>query len=69
MSEALWLEYASRAPGRPPLCGLCGNTGIVDTRGKVRSPAGVECGVRAWCLCPNGRGWKRRGGKPGEVNP
>lgn len=37
------------------LCGLCGNTGIVDTIGKVTSPAGVSCGVRAPCLCANGR--------------
>jgi hypothetical protein len=37
------------------LCGLCGNTGWIDTVGKVHSPAGVECGIRAPCLCLNGR--------------
>lgn len=35
------------------VCGLCGNSGVLDTRG-VRSPLGVECGVVAYCICPNG---------------
>lgn len=44
-------------------CGLCGNYGVIDTRGKVFTPAGVECGVRAYCICPNGRAMRERVGK------
>lgn len=40
------------------LCGLCGNHGIIDTVGKMFSPAGVECGVRVPCVCANGRAIK-----------
>jgi len=40
-------------------CGLCGNHGIVDTVGKVFTPAGHECGVKTFCICPNGRVMKR----------
>lgn len=35
-------------------CTLCGNTGIVDTRG-ARTPAGLLVGRLNWCVCPNGR--------------
>lgn len=45
------------------LCGLCGNTGIVDTVGKVMSPAGVVCGVKTYCICPNGRAMKPKENK------
>jgi hypothetical protein len=41
------------------LCGLCGNHGIIDTVGKVVSPAGVECGIKVPCVCANGRAIKR----------
>jgi len=57
----LWLEYL----GGPPhpdapasgafICGLCGQSGVLDTRGEVFSPVGVECGVLRFCICPNGR--------------
>lgn len=40
------------------LCGLCGNHGLIDTRGKIHSGAGVECGVEAPCVCANGRAIK-----------
>lgn len=50
-TEDLWLEFMSSND----LCGLCGQHGIVDTRGLMRSPAGVECGVKTFCICPNGR--------------
>lgn len=40
-------------------CCLCGNRGVIDTRGKVFTPAGVECGVLAFCICPNGRAIKK----------
>ena len=54
-----WLEYLGPA-GVQAWCGLCGNFGIVDTRGSVRSPDGKECGVRAFCICPNGRLFKHK---------
>jgi len=41
------------------LCGLCGNHGFIDTRGKVKTPAGVECGSVFYCICPNGRALKK----------
>jgi hypothetical protein len=40
-------------------CCLCGNYGIIDTRGKVFTPAGYECGDRVFCICPNGRVLKK----------
>lgn len=46
------------------LCGLCGNAGIVNTVGKVRSPAGVECGIERPCICPNGRAIKKAMPRP-----
>ena len=36
-------------------CGLCGNSGVIDTRGQVFTAAGQDCGVRRYCICPNGR--------------
>lgn len=42
-------------------CCLCGNYGIIDTRGKIRTPAGVECGKRVFCVCPNVRALKAGG--------
>lgn len=48
-------------------CVLCGNHGIIDTRGKVFTPAGVECGDKVFCVCPNGqaiqRGYEKQGMK------
>lgn len=45
-------------------CGLCGNTGIIDTRGHLKTPAGANAGgVRAFCICPNGRESKKRAGR------
>lgn len=40
--------------GAEAACSLCGNRGVIDTRG-VRTYAGVEVGRLNWCLCPNGR--------------
>lgn len=54
----LWTEFLGPASD-PSHCGLCGNSGVVDTRGQIRTAAGFECGVRAWCICPNGRVMKR----------
>ncbi len=41
-------------------CVICGNHGVIDTRGKVFTSAGFECGDRVWCICPNGRILKRK---------
>lgn len=59
-----WLEFLgpSGVSHASTCCGLCGNSGIVDTRGKVKSPTGFDCGVRAFCICPNGRVIKQLGG-------
>lgn len=35
-------------------CTLCGNRGIVDTRG-VATAAGVVVGRLNFCICPNGQ--------------
>lgn len=40
------------------LCGLCGNTGIIDTTESDISHAGVKCGGKYFCICPNGRTMK-----------
>lgn len=61
-----WLEFLG-PPGVESWCGLCGNSGIVDTRGKVESPRGDDCGVRTCCICPNGRAIKHQLG--GELPP
>lgn len=37
------------------LCSLCGNRGIIDTRGRAISAAGVDSGKENFCICPNGR--------------
>lgn len=36
-------------------CSLCGNSGKIDTRGKVHTSAGRECGDLTYCICPNGQ--------------
>lgn len=43
-----------------PMCGLCGNTGTIDTTNSAKSPAGVSCGGKFFCVCPNGRARKKR---------
>lgn len=54
MKDELWTEFTV-----DNLCGLCGNWGVNDTRGK-KTPAGYECGAIFYCICPNGRALKRR---------
>lgn len=44
-----WLTYYASDH-----CTLCGNTGVIDTRG-VCTPAGVPVGRCNWCICPNGQ--------------
>ena len=46
--------------GKRNHCCLCGNYGIINTRNKVFTAAGVECGDIAFCICPNGRSWKKQ---------
>lgn len=53
----LWVEEFSPHG----LCCLCGNSGIIDTTGAIFSPAGVPCGARVHCICPNGRNMKQTG--------
>lgn len=65
VNEDTWLEFLP--PGGKGYCGLCGNFGIFDTRGNVVSPRGQDCGVRAFCICPNGRTLKHEHG--GELPP
>jgi len=45
-----------------PVCGLCGNSGIIDTT-KTVSCLNQMCGVRAYCICPNGRDVKTKATK------
>lgn len=35
-------------------CTLCGNSGIIDSRG-TKTAAGVSVGRLNWCICPNGQ--------------
>ncbi len=62
----LWEEFLISVPAPQGLrntietilvCGLCGNTGIVETH--VKTPYGEPCGVQQYCICPNGRSMKR----------
>jgi hypothetical protein len=46
--------------GKRNHCCLCGNHGIINTRNKVFTAAGFECGDIVFCLCPNGRSWKKQ---------
>lgn len=47
-----WLERYVSPSGH---CGLCGNAGIINTKGKVFTATGEETGIYAYCICPNGR--------------
>ena len=46
------------------LCGLCGNHGVIDTRDRATSNAGVPAGGRFCCICPNGQALRRAGYDP-----
>jgi len=50
-------------------CCLCGNRGVIDTRGKVFTPAGVECGKLVHCICPNGRAIRKQQPSLEATNP
>ncbi|MBB5715832.1 hypothetical protein [Sphingomonas aerophila] len=54
-----WDEFCADKSMTGVGCMLCGSNGSIDTRGKVFTAAGVECGGLAFCICPNGRALKR----------
>lgn len=67
----LWMEFTvivDSPIGRIPYCGLCGNMGVVDTRSSAKTPSGDLAGIRAFCICPNGRAHRKgaRGSKYGK---
>lgn len=41
------------------VCGLCGNSGIIDTRCSAKWD-GKNVGILDFCLCPNGRAMNRK---------
>jgi hypothetical protein len=53
----LWQEFTSDRSS--VLCGLCGNSGMIDTRPTAKGPTGLKCGIYRPCICPNGRATKR----------
>lgn len=55
-----WLKYYVNKG----LCCLCGNVGMIDTRGRAISFAEVDAGKVTYCICPNGQ--KRREFDPEE---
>ncbi len=56
--EDVWKEFLHP---EYQLCGLCGNSGVIDTRGRAISGAGYDAGILAFCLCPNGRACVKAG--------
>lgn len=59
----LWIEYTVDAliPAHGhaiPVCGLCGNSGILDTTGSAKIHD-RPCGIKTFCICPNGRALKK----------
>ena len=42
-------------------CTLCGNRGIIDTRG-VKTAGGREVGRLNYCICPNGQTLRQKCG-------
>lgn len=57
-----WLENYNNKDGdwMGGLCGLCGNTGIIDTTHSAVSPMGYKPGGKYHCICPNGRADHKR---------
>ena len=54
----LWIEFGWPSAKEFKHCGLCGNSGIINTRGVVTA-AGWKVGIVRFCICPNGRAMKR----------
>jgi hypothetical protein len=57
--QDLWMEFDNGSL----FCGLCCNTGFIDTRG-VTNRGGVVGGVFGYCICTNGRQMKRKAKRP-----
>lgn len=54
----LWLEFLDETTKAH--CGLCGNSGVIDTRNQnIKTAAGLKVGVKQYCICPNGRAMKK----------
>jgi hypothetical protein len=64
--------------GNKGLCGLCGNTGKINTVGRAISPmgsgarppgplSGIDAGGEFFCLCPNGRAMKKANNRRQKV--
>lgn len=53
-----WLKYYASEPGPKGRCTLCGNSGIIDTRGAMDA-TGHEVGRMNYCICPNGQEARR----------
>jgi hypothetical protein len=55
-------HFQDKFPGlKIPMCGLCGNSGIVNTVGVVYDASStVDCGIISYCICPNGRAMKKK---------
>lgn len=64
----IWTEFlhTTKDTTKDPIkhCGLCGNRGIIDTKKSARTSAGWPVGIRAFCICPNGRAMKSGLGLP-----
>lgn len=55
-ADDLWVEFVNEN-----MCGLCGNSGAIDTRQTAISFAGYNFGGVFYCICPNGRAYKNAG--------
>jgi hypothetical protein len=62
------MEYVMKHYCPKNHCGICGNTGVIDSRG-ITTPAGYEVGGLFWCLCPNGQACRKayKGVEPTET--
>ena len=65
MHTDTWFEYNVEVIGphgkKIPICGLCGNTGIVSTN--FATAFGKRSSTKAYCICPNGRAIKKHNTK------
>lgn len=59
--EALVEAYAMHYYVTQQYCTLCGNRGIIDTRG-VQTATGGVVGRLNYCLCPNGMALRHEDG-------
>jgi len=45
-------------------CTLCGNSGVIDSRGRAMTAVGVAVGRLNYCICPNGMVLRRNRANP-----